>query len=217
MEPARMAIALLPLALYLLALGLVHLRGRPQVVSGPRDRLALGLAISGLVLIGPVELLLPPLLVAQMGPLVWIAIVVVFLSAWVVLAFWAPLRIVIYNVSAEELHAWLAQVCRDWDSQAQWLGNVLSLPAVPLQLLVDYTPWSRTAVIQHHGGTTDLELWFRLQERLRQSARAFPRRAAPQGVLLVSLSLLLVAAVLLAWQRDFSGAVRELVQMFGLG
>ncbi len=217
MEPARMAIALVPVATYLFALGLVHARGKPRVVSGLKDRLALGLAISGLVLIGPVELLLPPLLVAQMGPVVWGVILGAYLSAWVVAAFLAPPRVVIYNLPAQELHSWLTEAARGWDEQAHWLGNVLVLPRLPMQVLVEYTAWSRTAVLRYNGGRNDPALWLAWQRHLQQNAKSLPARSAPQVAVLFGLATVLAASVLLSWGQNFQAAVRELVEMFGLG
>ncbi len=217
MEPARMAIALVPLALYLFALGLVHARGKPRVVSGLKDHLALGLAISGLVIVGPVELLLPPLLVAQLGPLVWAAILGAYLSAWVVMAFLASPRLVVYNISAEELHALLTKTARSWDQQAHWLGNVLVLPGGPLQVVVEYTAWSRTAVVRYNGGRIDWELWLSWQRHLRQAAATLPARPAPQAAVLFGLATVLAASVVLSWGQNFQAAVRELVEMLGMG
>ena len=54
-DPFRLAIALLPLAAYVLLLGLLNLRRRPFLTSGGCDVAALGVALSGLMFVGPLE------------------------------------------------------------------------------------------------------------------------------------------------------------------
>ena len=46
-DPFRLAIALVPLAAYLLLVGLVNLRRRPLLTSGGSDLAVLGLALHG--------------------------------------------------------------------------------------------------------------------------------------------------------------------------
>ena len=59
MDPLHLCIALGPLAVYLLLLGIINLMPRPFMTSGARDTAALSIAISGFVVAGPMELFLP--------------------------------------------------------------------------------------------------------------------------------------------------------------
>ena len=59
MDPLHATIALAPVAVYLLLLGMINLSARPLVTSGLRDSAALGIAASGFVIAGPMELFLP--------------------------------------------------------------------------------------------------------------------------------------------------------------
>ena len=59
LDPFRLCVAVVPLALYLLLLGGLNLRRRPTVVSGGIDLAALACGIVGLAAIGPLELFLP--------------------------------------------------------------------------------------------------------------------------------------------------------------
>ena len=59
MDSFRLCLALGPLAIYLLLLGAINLSRRPFLVTGARDLAALGVAVAGLVVVGPIELLLP--------------------------------------------------------------------------------------------------------------------------------------------------------------
>ena len=57
MDPLYFCIAIAPLAVYLLMLGIINLRGKPFVTTGARDAAALGIGLVGFVVIGPMELL----------------------------------------------------------------------------------------------------------------------------------------------------------------
>ena len=59
MDPFRLCLALGPVAMYLLLLGAVNLSRRSLLVSGVRDAAALALAVSGMVVVGPMELFFP--------------------------------------------------------------------------------------------------------------------------------------------------------------
>ncbi len=58
-NPLHICIAFGPLAVYLMLLGLINLSSRPLVTNGARDTAALGVGISGFIMVGPCELLLP--------------------------------------------------------------------------------------------------------------------------------------------------------------
>src|SRR4051812_131679 len=102
METIYLCVALGPLALYFLMLGLVNLSHRPLLVTGARDAAALGLALAGFVIVGPMQLFMPEQAATQFGPYVWLLMVSFYalcVSLWILLS--RP-RLVIYNVSPSE-------------------------------------------------------------------------------------------------------------------
>ena len=78
MDPFHLCVALGPVAVYLLLIGAVNLLRRPFVVSGTRDAAAMGLAVSGLVIVGPVELFFPIEAAIRFGSLVWLLLVALY-------------------------------------------------------------------------------------------------------------------------------------------
>ena len=67
MDPLHLSIALSPLAVYFVLLGIINLSARPQLTTGARDTAALAVGLSGLVVVGPMELFLPERAAAQFG------------------------------------------------------------------------------------------------------------------------------------------------------
>ena len=59
MDPLHFCVAVAPLSVYLLMVGLINLSGWPFVTTGTRDTAALGIGIIGLVIAGPMELFFP--------------------------------------------------------------------------------------------------------------------------------------------------------------
>src|SRR5262245_3144148 len=105
-DPFRLCVALAPLALYFLRLSFLNFSRRPSVVSGTRDAAMLGIGLSGLILVGPIELLFtmsPRIHRPDITPYIWMLVVVLYcllLTLGVLLS--AP-RLVIYNISFNQL------------------------------------------------------------------------------------------------------------------
>src|SRR6187401_2463827 len=119
MDPLHLCIALGPVAIYLLLLGMINLSRRPFVTSGARDAAALGIAIGGFVVAGPMELFLPEAAAVRMGFWVW------------------PTCIVIYNVTFEQLRPSLADIVQQLDKESRWAGDSLVMPNLGVQLTVE--------------------------------------------------------------------------------
>src|SRR3954462_2840465 len=66
-DPCRLAIALVPLAAYVLLLGLLNLRRRPFLTSGGCDVAALRMAMPGLVFVRLLELFRPEAATRSLG------------------------------------------------------------------------------------------------------------------------------------------------------
>ena len=58
MDPLHVAIAIVPVAMYLLLVGWINLSSRPFVATGARDLAALAVAVSGFMIVGPIGVIL---------------------------------------------------------------------------------------------------------------------------------------------------------------
>lgn len=191
-DPFRLAIALVPLAAYLLLLALVNLRRRPFLTTGGSDLAALGVALSGLAFVGPLELFRPEAATSEFGNYIW-PIMLVFYWLWVLLAvLLARPRLVIYNVSAEELHPLLAEAAARIDGESRWAGNSLSLPTLGVQLHLESFDLMRNVSLVASGSRQNLDGWRKLARELITSLRPVRVKPNPRGV-----GFLLVAALLM--------------------
>jgi hypothetical protein len=191
-DPLRLAIALVPLAAYCLVLGILNARRRPYLTSGGADLATLGAALTGLVLIGPVELFRPDLASAEYGNYIWLFLLVFYwLCLWLVVLLARP-RLVVYNISGEELRPILAETARSIDPQARWAGDGLSLPTLGVQLHVETFEIMRHVSVIASGDKQDLAGWRRLSGELFLKLEPLNVASNPRalGLVLVGIGLM---------------------------
>ena len=216
MDHFRLCLALGPVAVYLLLIGAINLFRRPFLVSGTRDAAALGLAVSGLVIVGPVELFFPMTASLRFGPFVWVLLVTLYaLSLVLVLLVLRP-RLVIYNISRDELRPILAELVAELDAEARWAGDSLVLPNLGIQLHVDGLPAMRNVSLAAAGSTQSHQGWRRLEMALGAALGRLEVTRNPQAIALLSAGGLLALAVILAISWDPQAVAQSLFDMLRL-
>jgi len=215
LDPFRLAIALVPIAAYLLLLGMINVRRKPFLTWGGSDLVVLGLALSGLVFVGPLELFRPEAATTQFGNYVWLFLLVFYWLGLLLAVLLARPRLVIYNIRIDELHPVLAEVASRLDPSARWGGNNLTLPGLGIELHLDSLDIMRNVSLVSSGGRQSLEGWQRLAQELAISLRSVQVKPNPRAVSLFLLSLLSLGGTLmhmLAYPLELALAMREVFQ-----
>ena len=194
-DPLRLSIALVPLAAYCLLIAWVNARRKPLFTTGGADLAALCAALSGLVLVGPIELFRPEAASTEYGNYVWIFLLVFYwLCVWLIVLLGKP-RLVVYNVSLEELRPVLAEAARSLDEQARWAGDSLVLPTLGVQLHMESFEFMRHISLISSGATQSIAGWRRLAWQLH--LRLEPLRVEPNpralGLVLFALGLFIAS------------------------
>ena len=198
LDPLRLAIALGPLAVYLLVLGVVNLSSRPLVTTGARDTAALGVAVGGLAIVGPMELFFPENAAVHLGGWVWLVLLAFYALCVTLLILLMRPRLVIYNVTCDQLRPILAEVVTDLDRQARWVGDSLILPALQVQLYLEPFGAMKTIQLvsagprQSHGG------WRRLERALAPALQQLRGTPNPYGLSLILFGLAMMVLVAVA-------------------
>lgn len=187
--------ALLPLGGYLVALGWIHLRRRPVVVPGILDLAALAAGLAGLVLVGPLAVLQPAVGTAAWATAMLLGGLVVVVAGGLLAT--RP-RLVVYNVTPDQLRPVLAEVVGKLDASARWAGESVVLPEQGLQLLLDGRGLGRAVSVVAVGGRSSPEAWAEFARRTRRAVRKLHVRRNPWGAASAAAGLLLVAAAV-AW------------------
>lgn len=195
MDAFRLCLAFGPLALYFLVLGWINLGRRPFVIGGSRDLAALGVALFGLIVIGPVELLLPQHALERFGPYVWLMVTVLYGLCLALAVMLSRQRLVVYNVTLDQLRAVLGQVTDYLDPDARWAGASLSLPRLNVELHLDAHPfWKNVSLVASSDQQSFLG-WRSLEVAL--AARLKPTETGPNylGLLLVVASVAMLGSM----------------------
>jgi len=203
------------LAVYCLLLGGVHLTRRPLVVSGVRDTAALGVAAAGLVLVGPVEMLIPYASVAVFGASVWLFMLTLYALVVVLVVLMMRPRLVVYNITMEQLRPILAELVQQLDEEARWAGDGLFLPSLGVQLHLESFPALRNVSLIASGHKQNFLGWRRLEQALRTALAENETLAENPRVWKVGLTLLaagfLISLVLLTRVASNPQAVAQSV------
>jgi hypothetical protein len=203
-------VALGPVAIYLLALGGVNLLRRPLLVSGTRDAAALAFSGIGLVMVGPAELFFPLAASIRLGVFVWVLLISLYLLVVVLLLLAARPRLVIYNISTEELRPILAEVVGKLDPEARWAQDSLALPGLGVQLHVESAPRLRNVSLVSSGPVQNHQGWRRLELTL---AEALARVEVPRNVRAVSFvsaGLIILTFLVLSVSREADAVAQTL-------
>ena len=193
MDPLHFCIAVAPLSVYFMLLGFLNLMRRPFVTTGARDAAALGIGISGLVMAGPMELFFPEAAASQYGSFVWVLMMSFYGLCVSLIVLLMRSRIVVYNVSMEQLRPILNQIAMEIDKKSRWAGDSLLIPDLQVHLHVEAVDWLRNVQLTSGGVNQSIEGWRKLELELRKSLHAI--RVGPN---LLGVAILIVAGVLAA-------------------
>lgn len=219
MDPLHFCIAIAPIAVYLLMLGLINLRSRPFLTTGARDAAALGIGIAGLVIAGPMELFFPEGAAAnEFGPLgggawVWLLLLAFYGLCVSLAVLMMRSRLVIYNISADQLRPILGQVAMELDPKSRWAGDGLIIPNLNVHLHMESVDWLRNVQLTSGGNQQSFEGWRKLSIALNNALE--PIKVGPNiigiGMLLASAVMAVVTAT---WMlTDQQAVARALVDM----
>ena len=206
MDPLHFCIAIVPLSVYLLMLGLLNLRRRPFLTTGARDIAALGVAIVGFMIAGPMELFFPESAASQFGAWVWLMLLVFYGLCISLIVLLMRSRIVIYNVSMEKLRPALAMVAMEMDRKSRWVGDSLIIPSAGVHLHAEPVGWLRNVQLTAVGHNQSQDGWMTLETKLGKALEKIPVGSNLIGIPFISISVLL-AIVTAVWMLNDQSSV----------
>lgn len=194
------AIAAVPAAIYLMMLGRFRLSRRPLVTTGWRDAGALGIAIMGLVAIGPMQLFFPTYAAARFAGWVWGMLLGLYLLSVLLVVLGCRPRLIIYGLDEEGFAKALHAAAQRVDAAASWQGQILTMPGAGLQLIAEPTGSRGVQTVVSLSSLTSVAPWMQLERELVQEChhlRAAHRGWAGTAMVLTGAVLLLVAAAMI--------------------
>ncbi|MEN6405007.1 MAG: hypothetical protein ABFC77_00895 [Thermoguttaceae bacterium] len=213
MDPFRLCLAVGPVAVYLLLLGAVQLSRRPLLVSGGRDAAALALALAGLVIVGPMELFFPFAAAAQLGSQVWLLLLGLYALGVVLTLLLLRPRLVIYNMSADQLRPVLADLVDVMDGDARWAGDSLVLPGLDVQLYLDSFAAFRCVSLVAIGRRQNHQGWRRLETALGNTLAREEVARNPRSLGLIAVSLAMLGWIVWTVSQDPEAIAQSLLNV----
>ncbi|MGO8688838.1 MAG: hypothetical protein ACLQLG_04335 [Thermoguttaceae bacterium] len=216
-DPFRLCVALGPVAIYLVMVGALNLSRRALLVTGTRDAAALGLAISGMILVGPLELFFPEAALDRLGPTGPLVVLGTKVSLCAMLLVLALLmlrpRLIVYNISADQLRSILAETVSRLDAAARWAGDSLAMPALGVQLHLDSHAATRNVALVSCGAQQDFGGWRKLERALAAALAGVPVKRNLLGIPLLVAGVTLLAALATIIARNPQTIAHSLFEM----
>ncbi|MDX1963302.1 MAG: hypothetical protein SFX18_09125 [Pirellulales bacterium] len=169
MELTHLAIALFPLALYLMWIGLRGLSRRPLLMRGSTNLALVATAVLGLLLCGPLPLFLPANTITRFGPYVWVLVLALYVLVTILAMLLAPPSLIVTNISSEVLRPLVAEIVGKMDPLCSWAGECVNLPQVGMQLRCEGQPIFQAVVLQSQGSRQNLQGWDHLRRELHSA------------------------------------------------
>jgi hypothetical protein len=216
MDPFRLCLALGPVAVYVLLIGALNLARRPLLVGGNRDAAALGLALSGMAIVGPLELFFPHMAAARFGPVVWILLVVFYALCLVLVLLLLRPRLVVYNISVDQIRPILADVVDQLDHEARWAGDTLYLPNLDVQLYLDDVVGMRNVSLISLGPHQSHQGWRRLEQSLGHQVAQFEVARNPWSLGMIATGMAIAAGLGMIIAINPEGVAESLFEMLKL-
>jgi hypothetical protein len=200
--------------MYLLVLGAINLAPRPFLTTGTRDVITLGIAIAGFAVAGPMELFLPVRAVGFWGPTItWSLMLGIYVLGLMLVVLMLRPRLVIYNITSDQLLPILDTLARRMDPAASWAGQSLSLPSLGVHLHVEPLNLVRNVQLASAGPHQNFGGWRLLEAELAAALRPVRSTPNPAGYSLATIGLTLVVAITFWLWRDPSSVQQALSQM----
>lgn len=211
----QFCIVVLPFSVYLLLLGGLHLRKNPFVTTVGRDWAILAVGVSGLMIVGPMELFFPENAVSRFGPFVWLMLLAFYGLLVSLGTMLVRPGLVLYNLRADQVRPLLSDVLGELD-QPHWSGENVRLPRLGVHFQVEAHPWLRTVQLVSTGRQQNLAGWRQLEAALSREVAKISANGNVCGPLFIAVAVLL-NIVGLAWMAqqpaEVVTALQEILRM----
>lgn len=188
--PVQFCIVVVPFSVYLVLLGWLHLRKHPFVTTAGRDIAILAVAISGLMIVGPMDLFFPENAVSRFGPFVWLMLLAFYGLLVSLVSMLTRPGLVLYNVSEDQIRPWLSDVLVTVD-KPHWSGENVRLPELGIHFQIEAHPWLRCVQLVATGRKQNLAGWRALEVGLQKSAISMPTHPNLFGPMFIVTAVLL--------------------------
>jgi len=215
LDPLHLCIALGPVGVYMLVLGLINLRPRPFLTNGARDNTALAIALSGFVVVGPMELFMPEAWAASIHYYIWLLLLGLYALVVILIVLVSRPRLVVYNITLDRLRPVVAELVKQLDVEARWVGETVSMPKLHVQFCIESQASMRNIQLVSVGPIQSYSGWRRLEARLAEALADVRVGPNPYGFSFVGFAALMLgmsAFWLIAGRESVAQALQDMLR-----
>jgi hypothetical protein len=201
-DPLRFAIAMIPIAAYLIVIGLLRYRSHPTVISRSLDIMMLGFACIGLVAIGPLELFFPRAAYSVVGNWVWIVLLSLYVLVLLLIAFNMPPGILVYGIRSERFKKELEAVLQEQSLCYSVLGETVRVDSLPLHGEIREAGTYDIVGFYAIGGRQNLIEWIKLERSICDRISSVEVQRSNRGIVCIGMGLLIGVSAFIFLGQD---------------
>ena len=122
-------------------------------------------------------------------------------------------RLIVYNISLDQLRPILAETVEQIDPGVRWAGDSLTLPGLGVHLYIDNHPAMRNVALVSAGSHQDHAGWRRLDAALASALARVDAARNPRGISLLTTGLFILGVLSVNIVRDPKTIARSLFDL----
>ena len=194
-DPFSVALALGPLAIYLIVIGCLQSARKPIVTTGAQDTAALGIGISGFLMVGPLVLFFPKMAYGMLGGIVWVMLIAFYLLTLLLIILTMRPRMVVYGLDASEIRTPMLRAAQSIDPEARLEGEQIWFPSVGCSIRLDMLTAADVPQIVPQSQQISPVFWRRLLKALRLELSLLENRSRARGAGLIFVGMLMIGMI----------------------
>ncbi|MEC7500846.1 MAG: hypothetical protein VX970_03870 [Planctomycetota bacterium] len=159
--------AFIPLSFYLFFLGVMNLSRKTRVLTGRQDLIALSFGVAGLVIVGPLQIFLPPAGMIRFGNHIWYPVVVLYLFGVLWLSMICRQRLIFYNLKYDAFSRIFERVTEREIWTVQRHGDVVQISELKIQFEILVAEAVKNITLRATRGEQSSAGWNALQNAIR--------------------------------------------------
>lgn len=185
------SLAIVPLAVYFLFLGIIHVSRRPFILTGDADMALLSAAVSGMVFIGPMNLFFPINAAIRFGSYIWLILAFLYFLITMLVILYSRPRLIVYNIDKTTLKEILDRIANQLDESSNWAGDSLYIPQQNLDLHLEYVSGLNNVTIVSNKKYSNRLRWRNLKRLLKSELKQTTVSRNKLSIILFLLSAIL--------------------------
>lgn len=189
----HLAIALTPLGLYVLWISLRTWFRRPVVITGSQNTAEVAFGLLGIIIVGPLPLLIPTDSVIRFGGAIWILVLTMYVMVVILAVLMSRPQIIVSNIRIDTLRPLINGILHKMDDQCAWAGDSVVAPQLGVHFRMEVQPVLGNVLILANSEQQNFPAWNQLRKELNVAVKGISSNRHPTFLLWTLLGIALLA------------------------